>query len=168
LTDDSPLELIEAKLLGLPLDIQMKASEHQDGLRREFRMLVEEGQADTSSVPGRLVSLAADLDRRFQAFGAAGRAQIEAAIARGDATIDLKFAIPREIGPAARQFASLLEEADEFCSAGEHLLTLCTPADVVSYRNWVLDELIRQAEGQAPTPWPEFKALAEEREEASG
>ena len=168
MTDESPLELVEVKLLGLPLDIQVKASEHQDGLRREFRMLVEEGQADASSVPGRLISLAADLDRRFQAFGAAGRAEIEAAIARGDATVDLKFAVPREIGPAARQFAKLLEEADEYCSAGEHLLTLCTPSDVVSYRNWVLDELVRQGEGEAATPWPEYKALAEEQEQASG
>lgn len=168
MTDESPLELIEVSLLGLPLDIQVKASEHQDGLRREFRMLVEEGQADAGSVPGRLISLAADLDRRFQAFGAAGRAEIEAAIARGDATVDLEFAVPREIGPAARQFATLLEEADEYCSAGEHLLTLCTPSDVVSYRTWVLDELVRQAEGEAATPWPEYKALDEEREQASG
>ena len=168
MTDESPLELIEVSLLGLPLDIQVKASEHQDGLRREFRMLVEEGQADAGSVPGRLISLAADLDRRFQAFGAAGRAEIEAAIARGDATVDLRFAVPREIGSAARQFARLLEEADEYCSAGEHLLTLCTPSDVVSYRTWVLGELVRQAQDEAATPWPEYKALAEERDQASG
>lgn len=168
MTDESPLELVRITLVGLPLGLQVKASEHQDGLRREFRMLVEEGQADPGSVPGRLVALAADLDRRFQSFGAAGRAEIEAAIARGDDSVDLTFDIPPTIGPAAREFARMLEEADEYCSAGEHLLTLCTPPDVVMFRNWVLDELTHQSEGALPIPWPAYKAAAASTQKARG
>lgn len=166
MTDESPLELVRITLIGLPLDLQVKSSEHQDGLRREFRMLVEEGHADPGSVPGRLVALAADLDRRFQSFGAAGRAEMDAAIARGDTSIDLTFEVPSAIGPAARDFGRMMEEADDYCSAGEHLLTLCTPPDVVVFRNWALDELVHQAEGALPVPWPAYKAAAGSAEKA--
>ncbi len=158
MTDESSPDLVTIKLIGIPLDIQSAASEHQDGLRREFRMLVEEGHADSASVPGRLVALAADLDRRFQSFAAAGRAELEAAMARGDASVDLTLEAPPAIAPAARNFGDLLDEADEYCSAGEHLLTLRTPPEVVAYRNWVLDEFVRQSQGAAPISWPEFKA----------
>lgn len=168
MTDESQPELVTISLIGLPLDIQLRASEHQDGLRREFRMLVEEGRAEQGSVPARLVALAAELDRRFQAFSAAGRAEMEAAIARGDASIDLKLDVPPAIGPAAREFGRMLEEADEYCSAGEHLLTLCTPPDLVVFRRWALDELIHQAEGALPIPWPAYKAAAGEREQQAG
>lgn len=160
MTDESPPELVTISLIGVPLDLQVRSSEHQDGLRREFRMLVEEGRADSGSVPGRLVALAAELDRRFQAFAAAGRAEIEAAIARGDDSIDLALEVPPAIGPAAREFGRMLDEADEYCSAGEHLLTLCTPPDVVVFRNWALDELIHQAEGALPIPWHAYQAAA--------
>ncbi|CAN5763998.1 hypothetical protein BH23ACT12_BH23ACT12_18600 [soil metagenome] len=158
MTEESPPELVTIQLLGIPLDIQSAASEHQDGLRREFRMLVEGGHADPASVPGRLVTLASDLDRRFQSFGAAGRAELEAARARGDASVDLTFQVPPAIAPAVRSFGDLLEEADKYCSAGEHLLTLRSPPEVVAYRNWVLGEFARQAGGKEPISWPEFKA----------
>lgn len=156
--EDAPAELVTVRLIGMPLAIQARSAEHQDGLRREFRMLVEQGQADRASVPGRLIALAAELDRRFQSFGAAGRAEIEAAAGRGDASIDLTLEAPRAIGAAARDFGRMLEEADEYCRAGEHLLTLASPADVVDFRNWVLAELEHQAEGGRPVPWPEYKA----------
>lgn len=154
-------------LIGVPLKLQMASSEHQDGLRREFRMLVEQGQADPSnSVPGRLIALAANLDRRFQAFAAAGREAMDAAVARGESSIDLKFEVPAAIGPAAEEFGSMLEEADEYCSAGEHLLTLCTPPEIVEYRHWALQELINQPKGAKPVPWPDF--LAGVRQEQAG
>jgi hypothetical protein len=162
LTEDDPGPLVRVHLIGVPLDLQVATSEHQDGLRREFRMLVEEGRADNSSVPARLITLAANLDRRFQAFGAAGRQAMEAAIARGESTIDLIFEVPAAIGPAAEEFGSMLKEADEYCSAGEHLLTLCAPPEIVVYRNWVLHELINQPKGEPPVTWTGYLARANE------
>lgn len=156
--EDAPAELVTVRLIGMRLDMQARSAEHQEGLRREFRMLVEQGQADRESVPGRLVALAAELDRRFQSFGAAGQAEIEAAAGRGEATIDLSLAAPRTIGAAAREFGRMLEEADEYCRAGEHLLTLAAPADVVEFRKWVLAELERQAEGGRPISWSEYRS----------
>ena len=168
MTDESPPDLVTISLIGVPLDLQVRSSEHQDGLRREFRMLVEEGRADSASVPARLVALAADLNRRFQAFGAAGRAEMEAAIARGESSVDLTLQVPRAIGPAARDFGRMLDEADEYCSAGEHLLTLCTPPDVRTFLNWVLDELVHQADGALPIPWQAYRAAACEGQKQAG
>ena len=168
MADVSPDELVEVELIGVPLKLQMASSEHQDGLRREFRMLVDQGRADPSnSVPGRLIALAANLDRRFQAFGAAGREAIDAAVARGETSIDLKFEVPAAIGPAAKEFGAMLEEADEYCSAGEHLLTLCTPLEIVEYRHWAIQELINQPKGARPVPWPDYLAkLRQEQAES--
>lgn len=164
MTEGNPADLVTIRLIGVPLDIQVRSSEHQDGLRREFRMLVEEGRADSASVPGRLIALAAEFDRRFQAFAAAGLAEMEAAIARGDSTVDLILEVPRAVGPAAREFGRLFEEADEYCSAGEHLLTLRAPKDVVAYRNWAIDELVRQSEGAPPIPWPAYHAAVNSKQ----
>lgn len=168
MTDESPPELVTINLIGVPLDIQARSSEHQDGLRREFRMLVEEGRADQGSVPARLVALATELDLRFQSFSAAGRAEVEAAGVRGDASVDLTLEVSPAIGPAAREFGKMLEEADEYCSAGEHLLTLRTPPDIVMFRNWALDELIHQADGALPIPWPAYKSAAGDRKQQAG
>lgn len=43
--------------------------------------------------------------------------------------------------------------ASDFCREGT-VLTLTPHDDVVAFRRWYLDELIRQVDGGAPTPWP--------------
>lgn len=153
-------DVVEVKLLGLPVILQLRASEHNDGLRREFQMLVEQGHVEPSSVPARLTALAADLDRRFLAFTAASRAELEEAAKRGVSSIDLVLSLPREVGPAARDFKRLAEEADDYCRSGEHLLTLAPAREVVAFRTWALEELIGQAEGREPISWPDYAAKA--------
>ena len=55
---------------------------------------------------------------------------------------------------AARSMAAMMAEVDEFCRAGDHLMTLATPPEVVALREWVLEELTRQIdEGGEPVPW---------------
>ena len=154
MNDETPPDLVEVQLLGVPVQLQQRASEHNDGLRREFQLLVEQGHVDPSSVPARLVLLAADLDRRFQRFTNEVRAEFNDAARRGKSVVDAKLKLPREVGAAAQQFKALLAEADAYCAAGEHLLTLAASGDVVAFRNWVLDELTRQIDGQEPAPWP--------------
>jgi hypothetical protein len=52
----------------------------------------------------------------------------------------------------------MLDEADEFCRQGKHLLTLATPPDLRRYRQWFLGEFVAQIGGRPPTPWPLFAA----------
>jgi anti-anti-sigma factor len=47
----------------------------------------------------------------------------------------------------------LLDEADEYCRAGEHLVTLAAPPLERAYREWFIGEFIRQAAGGSPQPW---------------
>jgi hypothetical protein len=52
----------------------------------------------------------------------------------------------------------MLDEVDEFCRQGKHLLTLATPPELVAYRRWYLGEFIAQLAGRPATPWPDYAA----------
>jgi len=38
----------------------------------------------------------------------------------------------------------------------QQLLTLATPAEAKSFRDWYLGQFVGRIEGQPPLPWPEF------------
>jgi hypothetical protein len=61
--------------------------------------------------------------------------------------------VPASAGSAATALGEMLDEADEFCRAGD-LLTLAAPDDSVEFRRWYLGEIVGQLAGRAPTPWP--------------
>ena len=64
-------------------------------------------------------------------------ARLFAAAARGDEVMDvLEFALPEAAGPACVQLEALLDEADEYCRAGHHLLTLATPDGTGGYNTY--------------------------------
>jgi hypothetical protein len=52
----------------------------------------------------------------------------------------------------------LLDEADEFCRAGDRLLTLAAEPELVAFRHWYLGEFWKQVEGAEPVSWPDFQA----------
>ena len=53
---------------------------------------------------------------------------------------------------------AILREVDDYCRAGQELLTLAPPPEVVAYREWVTSQVLGQAVGESPTPWPAFAA----------
>ncbi len=149
--------LAEVRLERVPLDIYREASEHHDELLREFALITEGQRAETAdgpdAVPARLLALIDDLTARFAGFTASTSAELRAALARGDDRVDLVYRVPPEAAPAAAEFDRMLEEADEFCRAGD-LLTLATPPEVVQFRRWFLNEFVAQVGGAEPTPFP--------------
>jgi hypothetical protein len=50
----------------------------------------------------------------------------------------------------------VLDEVDEFCRAGRHLLTLAAPEDIAAYRRWSLGEVALQIDGAPPMSWPQY------------
>ena len=124
-------------------------------LNREFE-LIRRSEQDTSIVPHRLQSLIDELDGRFGGFGDEPSAALAAAVERGDKSIDLTYRLPAPVGEAARLLGELLDEADTYCRAGEHLLTLVTPPECLRYRHWFLREFERQVQGLEPMPWTAF------------
>ncbi len=148
--------LVEVHLLGIPVAKHARTSEHSDELMREFTLLrAQTDGTDPADVPARLLQLMDDLNVRFAAFTSASRAELDAAIENGTERLDLTYRVPVDVAPACEELNDLLDEADRFCLAGEHLLTLATPDDLVRYRRWFLREFVRQLSGNEPRTWSE-------------
>lgn len=141
------------RLLGLPLELHRRAADHMAAMNREFA-LIHAVEAEESSVPRRLLELTAELRERFRPFSGEASARLEAALERGESTIDLVYSVPGDAADASRTLGELLDEADAYCRAGEHLITLATPPDAVAYRRWYLDQFVEQIAERAPVPWP--------------
>jgi hypothetical protein len=145
--------------------VSARSTQHFEELMREFALITldtERTRETTDSiraVPERLLTLVAELTHEFAAFTAAVQAQREEAAARGDSEIDLTYHMPPSTADAVRQLEALLEEVDDFCQAGRHLITLATPPESLAFRQWYFSEFIAQMElGRPPVPWPDYVA----------
>lgn len=143
----------EIRLVGFPLRVWLAAQEHHEELMREFALLAM-ASATGSDVPLRLLALVEELTQRFAGSAQAVEAARDAAVERGEEFADLVYRAPREAREASIALDRMLEEADDFCRAGERLLTLATPHPALAFRRWYLAELVRQIDGLPPRPWP--------------
>jgi hypothetical protein len=147
-------DLREVRLLGFPLALHARSVEHHEELMREFQLLALATHA--ADVPQRLVTLVDELTSSFAGFTDAPAAERDAALDRGEDAIDLTYAVPPTAGDAALRLDRMLEEADEYCRAGDRLLTMAAPADAAALRHWQLTEFAAQLDGAEPTPWAEW------------
>ena len=79
-------------------------------------------------------------------FAEQPRALVEAALESGGRPVDLVYEVPQDINEACKRLLDLLDEADDYCLAGEHLVTLASPPAVRAYREWFLREFIEQSD----------------------
>ncbi len=151
-------ELVTVRLLGLPVQLQARAEEHSAELTRELMLIGEQmrQQDDHAGLPARLVALVEQLSTEYSPFTGEQEQQLADAAARGTETIDLAYRVPASVGGAARALDDILDEADEYCRAGQHLLTLPTPDDLIAYRRWFLDQFIDQTAGHEPVPFSAY------------
>ena len=156
MSDLDPDDVVAIEIRGLPVRLYRSAAEHHDELRREFA-LIHQSQ-DPHSVPARLETLIGQLDARFGTFTAQPMGVLHDAVLRGDERIDLVYQVPRAAGPAALELEALLDEADAFCRAGEHLLTQATPGAPLAFRRWFLQEFVSQVQGHPPVSWDQHAA----------
>lgn len=152
--------MTEVRLLDVSLADYQRSTEHHDELIREFALINEARRTEVigegaPEVPARVLALVDDLTARFAAFGAGPTTALREALERGEERIDLLYTVPPEVGPAAAELNRLLDEADEFCRAGD-LLTLATPPEAAAFRRWFLDQFVTQTAGAPPTPWPRY------------
>lgn len=148
--------LIDVRIIGLPVELYVEASRHHEELRREFLLIASSADGgESSKVPWRLLALIQDLNQRFQAFTTAPQTALSDAVANQAQSVDLVYRVPAEVGPAAAEFDTLLDQADTYCRDGATLLTLATPPRALAFRRWFLQEFVRQATGGAPRPWTE-------------
>jgi hypothetical protein len=145
---------VEVRLLRLPLDVWQRTQEHVDGLLREFALISQDAEA-RAATPGRLLDLVKEMTAGYGGFSAEQRKAMVAALDRGESEIDLTYHVPPGAGAAAQQLGDMLDEADEYCRQGDHLLTLATPAEELRFRRWFIREFVDQIKGAPPTPWPD-------------
>ncbi|CAA9345177.1 MAG: hypothetical protein AVDCRST_MAG16-1977, partial [uncultured Frankineae bacterium] len=152
-------DLRQIRMLQMPVQVWAAAQEHHDELMREFALLSagqEEADVQAAPVPRRLMRLIHQLTTRFAGTADAQREQLFAAAAQGQEVIEeLVYFLPPAAGPATVELARMLEEADEYCRSGQHLLTLQTPDEVRLFREWYLGQMREQIDGAAPVPWPD-------------
>jgi len=157
MTDEA---MLTVEIRGLPIDVQRRAQQQADELIRELT-LVGEGlrqRGNVHELPSRLVELVEQLTHTYSAFTVEQEDQLADALDRGVPTVDLTYRLPASVTDAVQALSDILDEADDYCRAGEHLLTLATPPDLVAYRRWFLDEFVRQAAGAAPMTWADHLA----------
>ena len=149
-------ELVDVHLLEVPVDVWSRVQEHTDELLREFALMSSDPAA-SADVPARLTRLIEVLTATYSGVGDEQEAQLFAAAEAGQPVIDdLAFTVPVAAAEAAVVLAETLDEADEFCLAGQHLLTLATPPDLRRFRQWYLDQFVDQIRGADPVPWPSY------------
>ena len=146
-------ELVQVRILKMPLQLTAEAREHSDGLNREFALIATGLGSD--SVPARLQQLSEQLESRYSMFTEDQQRELDEAIARGDDSMDITYTLPKSVADACYMLNDMLEEADAFCQTGD-LLTLATPPEYVRLRRWFLAEFIRQAHSGDPVAWPDY------------
>lgn len=156
----SVMDLVDVRLQQVPMDLRQRSVQHGEELAREMALISQQlGDADARAIPERLVRLVRDVRTTYAVYTAGPSAAMDAAVARGDPVVrEIVYTVPTAAVDVVRWMTRVLEEADEFCRAGQHLLTLAAEPDVIAYRRWTLGEFERQMAGEPPMPWPEYAA----------
>jgi hypothetical protein len=152
-------ELVAVPILRIPVPIWAETQEHIDELLREFTLIAAQlhDRPGATDVPLRLIQLVHELTEDYGGLNTDQEDRLAKAADAGLTEIDLVYQIPREARVACVRLQEVLDQADAYCLDGAHLLTLATPEDLKQFRRWFLDEFIRQLDGAAPTPWPDYQ-----------
>ncbi|MGB9378058.1 MAG: hypothetical protein WCB04_11155 [Mycobacteriales bacterium] len=155
--------LHEVRLIGYPLALYAKGQEHHNELMREFSLIAISGKMQSMpSVPSRLVELIERLTAEYGTLSQDVERERDEAYEAGLKSIDLAYHAPPIVAEAVKELGRMLDEADDYCRAGDALLTLATPPDVKLFRDWFFSEFTGQLSGADPTPWPEYAGRAAE------
>ena len=148
--------LLDVHLLQLPVDVWARTQEHSDELLREFALIAADPES-AGAVPARLTRLVEQLNQIYGGVATEQENQLFAAAEAGvDVIDDLAYSLPAAVADACVSLSELLDEADAFCLAGKHLLTLATPPELVRFRRWYLEQFASQLTGADPVPWPDY------------
>lgn len=156
MTDAARDDLVEVRLVGVPIPLRERSTQHSDELLREMTLIAQEAETGDTALPTRLVQLAADVGATYSEFTVHADAQMDAAAEAGIDVIDVVYNVPPTVAGFCEHILSVIEEADAYCRQGRYLLTLATPPDILAYQRWILGEFIRQPRGEAPMSWPDY------------
>jgi hypothetical protein len=148
----------DVRIMGLPVALFLRTREHHEELVRELTLMaIRESATDVGSkprtvLPPRLRELVDILGRRFEASTSRADIDLQAALERGDTTVDLTYHVHTDLAGELVMSTELMADADDFCRQ-EQLLTLPRDAAMVAFSRWYNGEFLRQIDGLAPMPW---------------
>lgn len=138
-------------LVDAPVNLLARYRVRFSDLRRELTLIALDASEHTH-VGNRLDDVAKRLER-YGNVGATANTAIDDAIAAGRDRTTVHYDLPRAAVPGLEELRRLLARADEFCR-DEQLLTLAAGPQERALRSWCLDQMIAQAGGAEPIPWP--------------
>jgi anti-sigma regulatory factor (Ser/Thr protein kinase) len=147
-----PGEVVQVRLLGLPVRLLVASQEHHDALIREFRLMALAPDRGDHPLADGLARLVEELGVRHAASRARRDGEIQAALEAGLVQIDQVFPTPVAAAQEMARLVALLKEADRYCDENL-LLTLARPPLVRRFTDWYLGEILNQVAGNPPLPW---------------
>jgi hypothetical protein len=153
-------DLYQVRVVQMPVPLWSRSQEQHDALMREFALMsVPSDESELQRhVPTRLAQLIDTLTADFEGVSTEQEQQLyDAAAAKQPVIDELVYTLPRAAVHASKALGEMLDEADEFCRQGKHLLTLAADDELVRFRRWYLDQFIDQADGKPPVAWPDYR-----------
>jgi len=127
----------------------LAGKEHHDGLMREFRLLALHGSIGPTDAPVRFMQLVGILGAQYASARARRDEEIEAAIRRGETSIDQVALVPPTAAASLSAFQDLMDEADDFCRASL-LIAVPRPPLLREFSHWYLGQFADQLAGHPP------------------
>ena len=137
-----------AELLRVPPQLFGELRRYHFELRRELRLLAMTAPDAYPLAAITDVFVQADRERR----ASKGVAVLDAAIADGEESVDLRYWVPTSTPETMVHIRDLLDEV-YLAFSQEHLLAVRPPDVLVDLQTWYFTEFERQGNGLEPTPW---------------
>ncbi len=155
--EPAPADLVEVRLLNVPVAAYTSFRHQFRELRREVRLLALAHESD--------YPLARDLSDLFTDHGrlltvSTGSPDIADAQVAGESAADLTVPASREAARGLARLVDMLDLTDAF-GREERMLSLARTGEQRAFQSWFLGEFVAQADGAAPRPWvttPEHQA----------
>lgn len=148
-------DVVEVRILRIPVDLYLETEQHNDAVMRELALIAQSVGAPSEgrAVHRRLLELGGEVRAAFATSVPQIRVQVDEAIRRGSATVDLCLAVPSPGWQAFLRLAEQLDEADRFCEDGDLVTLVASPA-VRRFRHWYAGQVASQVAGGPPQAWP--------------
>jgi anti-sigma regulatory factor (Ser/Thr protein kinase) len=144
-------------LIGVPVRLLVESARQFADLQREIQVVGLDHNG-----PKELVALAQtsrEVSARIGSLRQAGADVAEAALARGESTIDFDVEVGDDAVDAFDRLGSLIWRVGD-ALVRRHLLSVPPSEEVTAYRHWYRDEIASQLGGRAPRPCPLAAASA--------
>ena len=144
-------------MIGVPVRLLVESARQFADLQREIQVVGLDHNG-----PKELVALAQtsrEISARIGSLRQAGADVAEAALARGESTIDFDVEVGDDAVDAFDRLGSLIWRVGD-ALVRRHLLTVPPSEEVTAYRHWYRDEIASQLGGRAPRPCPLAAARA--------